>query len=123
MEVYTLTEIAMLIERLGDQIRKIKTLYPDAAVTEIRDQFSKEPREQHIEQMAARFEPDVESLSAGELTGSLFVRGGTSTRHRHSTAVEIRAALRTGARRSAGMRSSSRRRCRVDCRETNYSCV
>jgi hypothetical protein len=36
-EVYSLAEIATLIERLGDQIRKVKTLYPGASVAEIRD--------------------------------------------------------------------------------------
>jgi hypothetical protein len=43
-EVYTMVEIAMLIERLGDQIRKIKTLYPGATVAEIRDRPRHAPK-------------------------------------------------------------------------------
>jgi hypothetical protein len=39
-EVYTLAEIGRLIEHLGEQIRKIKTLYPGATVAEIRDRES-----------------------------------------------------------------------------------
>jgi hypothetical protein len=36
-EVWTLAEIAMLIERLGKDTRNVKRLFPGAMVTEIRD--------------------------------------------------------------------------------------
>jgi hypothetical protein len=58
VEVYTLTEIAALIERLGDQIRKIKTLYPGATVAEVRD--APADRNAYVEELAARFRPDKE---------------------------------------------------------------
>jgi hypothetical protein len=38
IEVYTLAEVGQLIERLGRDIRQVKTAYPGAAVAEIRDQ-------------------------------------------------------------------------------------
>jgi hypothetical protein len=66
MEVYTLPEIALLIDRLGDQIRKVKTLYPGATVAEITDRkppeiFSSEKkRQEYIDDLAARFQPDLE---------------------------------------------------------------
>jgi hypothetical protein len=51
VEVYTMAEIAQLIEPLGADIRKVKTSFPGAVVAEIRDRekpppvFSKEQRE------------------------------------------------------------------------------
>ena len=36
-EVWTLAEIAVLIERLGDQVRQVKRTFPGAAVVEVRD--------------------------------------------------------------------------------------
>ena len=36
-EVWTLAEIAVLIERLGDQVRQVKRRFPGAAVVEVRD--------------------------------------------------------------------------------------
>jgi hypothetical protein len=61
-EVYTLTEIGQLIEKLGP-IRKIKTTYPGATVAEVRDKpadYSKQGREAHIAELAAQFQPDEE---------------------------------------------------------------
>jgi hypothetical protein len=65
-EVYTLTEIGALIERLGDQIRKVKTMYPGATVAEIRDRepsppfMSEQDRSAYVEELATRFQPDEE---------------------------------------------------------------
>jgi hypothetical protein len=65
-EVYTLAEIGQLIARLGEDIRQVKTLYPGATVAEIRDPepppmlTSAQERDQYIEQLAARFQPDEE---------------------------------------------------------------
>ena len=36
-EVWTLAEIAVLIERLGDQVRQVKRTFPGSAVVEVRD--------------------------------------------------------------------------------------
>lgn len=36
-EVWTLAEIAMLIKRLGDQVRQVKRTFPGSAVVEVRD--------------------------------------------------------------------------------------
>jgi hypothetical protein len=57
-EVYTLTEIGQLIEKLGS-IRKIKTSYPGATVAEVRDKplgYSKQEREARIAELAAQFD-------------------------------------------------------------------
>ena len=36
-EVWTLAEVAVLIERLGDQVRQVRRRFPGAAVVEVRD--------------------------------------------------------------------------------------
>jgi hypothetical protein len=36
-EVWTLAEIAVLIERLGDEVRQVKRTFPGSAVVEVRD--------------------------------------------------------------------------------------
>jgi hypothetical protein len=66
IEVYTTAEIAQLIERLGKDIRGVKTAYPGSAVAEIRDREqpatfgSKQEREAHIQELADRFQSDDE---------------------------------------------------------------
>ena len=39
-EVWTLAEIAVLIERLGDDVRQVKRRFPGSAVVEVRDRRS-----------------------------------------------------------------------------------
>jgi hypothetical protein len=36
-EVWTVAEIAVLIERVGDQVREVKRVFPGSAVVEVRD--------------------------------------------------------------------------------------
>ena len=36
-EVWTLAELAVLIERLGDEVRQVKRTFPGSAVVEVRD--------------------------------------------------------------------------------------
>jgi hypothetical protein len=44
-EVWTLAEVAVLIERLGAQIRQVRRRFPGAAVVEIRDGLDEEERD------------------------------------------------------------------------------
>jgi hypothetical protein len=59
VEVYTLAEVAQLIEKLGADIRKVKITFPGAAVAEIRDREEPPPAfsKEHVQELAAQFRP------------------------------------------------------------------